>query len=649
MRRWVFALLLACGITVSAHAEERITDFFSDVKVELNGDLLVTERIAVNAEGQNIRRGLLRDFPTRYRRPDGTAVVIGFDVLGVSRDGSSEPYALENLANGVRIRMGSANTLLSEGAHVFEIKYRTTRQIGFFAEFDELYWNVTGNGWTFPIDHARARITLPQPIDLLQNAVYTGSQGSTDAHARVVSSGPGQIVFETTAPLNSLEGLTVAVAWPKGLIAAPSFGQILLLWIKDNLVSAIALAGFGLLAAYYLQAYFRTRRRSDPLVVPLYEAPAGMSAPAVRYVAQQGYDQTTFVVGMLELIATRAMRMVKKSETTAFERSDEKAFGKQAPLLDGMLTKLFRKDKRFVRDSLEGTRFEDARGWLETTLNAQYRDKLFNFHKAVVSKGRKLWLLYVVMCLGAAWWQDAQNAYLIMMSLAFSVPAILALTAVYGAWRKNGFSVIGVVLVLLFIGPFLLGGLALLLLMTRPHFWGALGGLMPLLLLPVIIRSSNFLRGYTEEGYAVMDKIEGFKRYLTLAEGPRLQALVTPAEQLEVYERFLPYAVALDVGRAWSAAFAGMFTGVAAMAAVDAMQRLYGGHDMLNDDPSRMIRGIARDLQAPPSEEVSSSSTAPGSSGSWSSSGSSSSSSSSGSSGGGSSGGGGGGGGGSGW
>ena len=63
----------------------------------------------------------------------------------------------------MRVRIGKADALLNKGEHEYEIRYRTTRQIGFFADYDELYWNATGNGWPFAIDMAEARIHLPEP------------------------------------------------------------------------------------------------------------------------------------------------------------------------------------------------------------------------------------------------------------------------------------------------------------------------------------------------------------------------------------------------------------------------------------------------------------------------------------------------------
>ena len=141
MRRMALALVVtvvAAGLTGPAQAVERILRFVSDVEVQRNGDLDVTETIRVQAEGNQIRRGILRDFPTTYARPDGGRVVVGFDVQSVTRDGADEPWTTEALANGVRVRIGRAEVNLSTGEHEYVIRYRTTRQIGYFADYDEL-------------------------------------------------------------------------------------------------------------------------------------------------------------------------------------------------------------------------------------------------------------------------------------------------------------------------------------------------------------------------------------------------------------------------------------------------------------------------------------------------------------------------------
>ena len=225
----IFRITLALGLLFAAigpaGAAERILRFVSDVKVERNGDLVVTETIAVQAEGNDIRRGILRDFPTSYTRRDGARVEVGFDVQLVTRDGAAENWTTERMSNGVRVRIGSADRLLNTGRHEYVIRYRTTRQIGFFADYDELYWNATGTGWTFAIDQAEARITLPEGVPFRQTALYTGPQGARGQDAVIVEQQPGRIVFRTTKPLPARNGLTVAAAWQKGVVTPPDAAQ----------------------------------------------------------------------------------------------------------------------------------------------------------------------------------------------------------------------------------------------------------------------------------------------------------------------------------------------------------------------------------------------------------------------------------------
>jgi hypothetical protein len=232
MRRMTLALVVAVAAISPAQAVERILRFVSDVEVQRNGDLKVTETIRVQAEGNQIRRGILRDFPITYARPDGGRVVVGFEVQSVTRDGADEAWTTEGLANGVRVRIGRAEVNLSTGEHEYVIRYRTTRQIGYFADYDELYWNATGTGWTFAIDSAEARITIPDAVPFRQSAFYTGPQGARGQDAAIVEQRPGHIVFRTTRPLPAGNGLTVAAAWPKGIVAPPSASQQTGWWLR---------------------------------------------------------------------------------------------------------------------------------------------------------------------------------------------------------------------------------------------------------------------------------------------------------------------------------------------------------------------------------------------------------------------------------
>lgn len=173
----LFTALLLLLLAAPLLAQERILAYDSTVEVRADGSLDVTEHITVRAEGNQIRRGIYREFPTRYRDRHGNRVVVGFQMLDVLRNGKPEPWFLENRSNGVRINTGNDDFLPVPADHTFTLRYRTTRQLGFFDKHDELYWNAIGHGWAFPIERGSVEVRLPQAVaaDQLQAEGYTGA------------------------------------------------------------------------------------------------------------------------------------------------------------------------------------------------------------------------------------------------------------------------------------------------------------------------------------------------------------------------------------------------------------------------------------------------------------------------------------------
>ena len=112
MLRVLCALLVASWATASALADEEIRRFDVAIEVERDGDIVVTETIAVNVEGRDIRRGIFRELPAYYADTDGTGTLpYRYDVLSVRKDGAREPYERERNGNAVLIRIGDAESL----------------------------------------------------------------------------------------------------------------------------------------------------------------------------------------------------------------------------------------------------------------------------------------------------------------------------------------------------------------------------------------------------------------------------------------------------------------------------------------------------------------------------------------------------------
>ena len=116
-RTWIAAVLLSLAslfaLAAPAVAREEIVSFTTNTTLRVDGSVEVAETIEVKVEGDEIRRGIYRDIPTRLVNPDDTLLRSDLRVLEVLRDGRPEPYSVDNIGNGFkRIQIGDADVFL---------------------------------------------------------------------------------------------------------------------------------------------------------------------------------------------------------------------------------------------------------------------------------------------------------------------------------------------------------------------------------------------------------------------------------------------------------------------------------------------------------------------------------------------------------
>ena len=376
--------LLAALLALPAVASEKVVDFHSTIRIGADGVLTVTERIMVQVDGQNIKRGILRDFPTDYRDRFGNRVVVPFDVLGVTRDGGEEGWSVERLSNGRRIRIGRAEVMLPIGHHTYEITYRTARQVGHFADHDELYWNVNGNGWTFPFDHISAEVQLPQrvPAAQLRAEAYTGPQGARGREYQSLIR-DGAVGFTSTTTFPPYSGMTIVVGFPKGVVGEPDMVQRAGWFLAQNSGATAGLIGFALMFAFLLWRWRVVGR--DPAAgprFPRYDAPKGMSPGAVRFVDKQGFDDRCFASALLGLGSRGFIKIRQAGEMFSVEPT-----GKSGSFLSGERAVL-----RFITKARSfGSTYDPevgiARSELQQELRQLYEEKAFSKNQGSLAIG----------------------------------------------------------------------------------------------------------------------------------------------------------------------------------------------------------------------------------------------------------------------
>jgi uncharacterized membrane protein YgcG len=556
----------------------------------------------------------------------------------VKRDGADEPWHTAKRENGRRVYIGDKNVMISHGEHTYELTYKTDRQLGFFADHDELYWNVTGNGWVFPIEKASAEVRLPEGIGITSREAFTGPQG---ARGRDYTTGTGGgatnvAVFQTTKGLQPYEGLTIVVTWPKGLIRPAVRSDDPWVIAKDNPGVALAVAGLIAVLFYYVSVWALFGK--DPargVIIPLFEPPAGFSPAAVRELTTMRYDTKAFAANVINLAVKGKLTISKQGKTFAVSRND-RARVKLLPDEQAMFDKLLSRDSTVRFTPANHSVIKGARNALKLRLAAMLEKTHFVTNLRFWLTGLCFTLVPLLVSLADA--NEIGVTIFLSVWLTFWTVAVTAMlaAAVYLLWKKKS---IGGLFLLLFSIPFIVGeyvGVRELLHCSGPWVAG-------LFLVGAAMNGVFYylLKAPTMAGRRVLDQIEGFKLFLTVSEKDRLNFENPPERTPELFDKFLPYAFALGVEQKWAEQFADVLAAAGRLDNAGNYEPDWATGSALGAATGVGLGTLVSTFGSSLSGAISSSSVAPGSS--------SGSSGSDGGGGGGSSGGGGGGGGGGGW
>lgn len=229
IRAITFAVILLALAMTPARAEELITAYHSDITINRDSSLTIEETITLNVEGIDIKRGIIRSYPTRYKLDNGDTVTVGLTIEGVTRDGKDEPYVVSDVGNGIEIKIGDKDVLLAHGLHTYVIAYRASSILGHFEATDKLYYNVLGFDTPYITQRATATIRLPtgaRPVRMdvwtgVARDMWAGSGGLTVENATIAETEPGIVAVESLSPLQKFEGVTIAIEWPIGFVTRP--------------------------------------------------------------------------------------------------------------------------------------------------------------------------------------------------------------------------------------------------------------------------------------------------------------------------------------------------------------------------------------------------------------------------------------------
>ncbi len=613
----------------SVDGPEEILAYHVDAEVLDGNRMRVTEEITVRALGQRIQRGIYRDFPTSFPRFIGLGrIEAPFEVAEVRRDGGSEPWSLERFGGswgrgGVRVRIGDANVYLDPDVYRYELTYETARWISHSDEGDELYWNVTGNGWDFPIGRASATVTVPRSAsdDDVRIEAWTGPEGSTASNATWAwDSAVGRASIETSQPLGAREGLTIRLIVPSGTIQPASASDRRRWFIADWGPWLEGASVLVLVLVLYTAMWLLVGR--DPArgtIVVRYDPPEGFSPAALGFLQERGYDAAQRSAALVSLAVQGALRIEQGTRKWTLRRTAEgiDAAPDAAPEERALYDALLGSRKSLTLSNSHASTLQAGTKALRERMKAQMERQYFLLNRRWFLAGLGVSLLGLVVLA----WRDPYGvnpvAWFLMFWLSgWTIGTGTLLYRAFQLWRaalsgKGAGAWAAAMAATAFAAPFTIAEVVVgvILLTLVPQALAATA----LALGAVNILFYHLLERPTLEGRGVMNALEGFKRFLTAADEDRLDRLTPPERTPELFERYLPHAMALGLENRWADTFADVLTPAAVATATTAgALAWYSG----SKSGSNALSGMASSLGASFSNSLSSASTPPSSGGS---------------------------------
>ncbi len=497
-------LLLATVIALAAPLAAkswRISNFQDDVTVAADGTAQVRETITLLFEGE--WHGIHRTIPIEYPGPDGTNYRLFLEVTSVTDENGSK-LKYDSSTSGANRDLKIYIPDAVDATRTVMIAYRVRNGTRFFDQYDEFYWNVTGNDWPVPIDHATATVHFPDGASgSLRAQAFTGVYRSTERNALAKVEG-ATAEFETTNALPMRGGLTIDVYIPKGILNPPSSLTKLFWFIGSN--PAVFLPPVTLVAMFILWWY--AGRDPDPgmSVAPMYEPPAGMTPAEAGTLLDDRIHPRDITSTIVDLAVRGFIKIEEVDDKGLVFHHKDYVFHLLKPVAEWTDKNLAPHERVMLENVFQGgeeTRLADLKNRFYTAIPIVRQD---------IMAALKLKGIYSL---------DPESA--------------------------NGYSLGAAACILI---PFAI---------IQYFGWADFLSSVPVVIVCVLISAAiwwlfaRVMTAKTIKGARTHIAVLGFQEFMNRVDADRLKVMPP-----STFEKFLPYAMALGVEHHWAQAFAGI-------------------------------------------------------------------------------------------
>jgi len=472
-----------------------IKDFHSEIKINSDSSVLIQEKIIYDFEGIE-KHGIYRTIPLKNYKNKKTKI----EVISVVDENSNQFNFTKSVSGGeLTIKIGDADKLIG-GVKEYNISYLVSNAVGYFDDFDEIYWNVTGNEWQSIIEKVSASVILPDGINPINKSCYFGGKGATNkCNISELN------VFSLNSILREGEGLTIALSFPKGIVKEPSKIEKIISLMVDNVILVLPILVFIVMFLIW------RKRGKDPkepsVVVAQYEPPVGVKPSLVGALVKERVEFKDITAGVIYL-AEQGFIKIKKLDKKWFLSKDDY----EIELIKNDISSLEKIEKRI----------------LELLFSESLNNKIVKI-------------------------SDFKNDISFRHKVNSIINDIYQEMTDKGFYEKNPNSIRAVYIVIPLLVVGLLHGMLSMFLSPRLLIISAIiSGI-------VIFIFGLLMNKKTKLGTETRNYILGFKVFLSITEKDRLRFHNAPEKNPEKFMEFLPYAIALGVERKWGKQFEEMY------------------------------------------------------------------------------------------
>jgi uncharacterized membrane protein len=312
---------------------EAATAFNSQITINQNTSVSISETISYYTPIE--KHGIYRYIPLKYNRGNYVSSMSINRITITDGDGLSIPYSTSRENGNFIIKIGDPNQTFT-GQKTYRIAYTLSDALNRFTDHDELYWDITGEGWQFPIEHVSATIASPFAL-INQSACYAGPVGSDNHLCEISKSTSSKAEVKYPEVVNYGDNVTIALFLPHpNQLIFPSLTDRLL----QNLIDNFALIFLPLPLLIMFMAWYKWGRdyefispnvfdldpdkpqRLKPIFEPkripfVYEPLKDLTPTETGAMLDESVDNRDIVADIIDL-ARRKFLKLEASEKTGF-------------------------------------------------------------------------------------------------------------------------------------------------------------------------------------------------------------------------------------------------------------------------------------------------------------------------------------------